>query len=94
MASAYLRIRYIPHLVALHLMFVAPPRIASEALSFIAGQLERLENRIRKALPQPWSEEYVEFAKLTAREKRRIEELAKARDTTKDRILFQVQKPS
>ncbi len=89
----YPYLKYIPHLVALRLIAFTPFAIAQATAEFIHNSMDKLYHKMDKLLPIPYVEKQVEWDELPRRNQEAIEQLAKARDTTKERILFQTVKP-
>jgi hypothetical protein len=93
MAKTYPYLKYNLPLVALRIVVFAPISIASGAANLIAESLEKFSDKVDKMLPQCYTEEWVEWDQLPKRNQEAIEQIAKRRDTTKERILIQTVKP-
>ena len=91
--KTYPYIKYIPHFVALRLIVFTPFAIAQATAEFVSNSLDKLYHKMDKLLPLPYVEKQVEWDQLPKRNQEAIEQLAKARDTTKERILIQTVKP-
>jgi hypothetical protein len=91
--KTYPYLKYIPHLVVLRLVAFTPFAIAQATAEFISNSLEKFMYKLDEFLPPPYIEKQVEWSQLPKRNQEAIEQLAKARDTTKERILFQTVKP-
>jgi len=93
MAKTYPYLKYNLPLVALRIVVFAPISIVSGAANLIAESLEKFSDKVDKMLPQCYTEEWVEWDQLPKRNQEAIEQIAKRRDTTKERILIQTVKP-
>jgi len=93
MAKTYPYLKYNLPLVALRIAVFAPLKIASGAANLIAESLEKFSDKVDKMLPQCYTEEWVEWDQLPKRNQEAIEQIAKRRDTTKERIMIQTVKP-
>ena len=91
--KTYPYLKYIPHFVAIRLIVLGPVAIAHATAEFISNSMDKLYHKMDKLLPLPYIEKQVEWSQLPKRNQKAIEQLAKARDTTKERILFQTVKP-
>ena len=91
--KTYPYIKYIPHWFVLRLVVCAPFGIAWYICNFLAEKLEKFGDVLDDVLPQAYVEKHVEWDQLPKHRQEAIEKLAKARDTTKERILFQTVKP-
>jgi hypothetical protein len=91
--KTYPYLKYIPHFVAIRLIVLGPFAIAQATAEFISNSLDKVCHKIDKFLPSPYVEKQVEWDQLPKRNQQAIEQLAKARDTTKERILIQTVKP-
>jgi hypothetical protein len=93
MAKTYPYLKYNLPLVVLRIAVFAPISIASGAANLIAESLEKFSDKVDKMLPQCYTEEWVEWDQLPKRNQQAIEQIAKRRDTTKERIMIQTVKP-
>ena len=93
MTKTYPYIKYIPHWYVLRLVVCVPFGIAWYISNFLAEKLEKFGDVLDDVLPQAYVEKHVEWDQLPKRNQEAIEQLAKARDTTKERILIQTVKP-
>ena len=91
--KTYPYIKYIPHWFALRFIIFAPLAVVQSTVDFISISLDKLYDKMDKVLPQAYVEKQVEWDQLPKRNQQAIEQLAKARDTTKERILIQTVKP-
>jgi hypothetical protein len=91
--KTYPYIKYIPHWFALRFITFAPLAVVQSTVDFISISLDKLYDKMDKVLPQAYVEKQVEWDQLPKRNQEAIEQLAKARDTTKERILIQTVKP-
>lgn len=92
MTKKYPYYKTIPHWFALRFIVASPFAITYFISKFIAEQLEKFIDTLDHILPQAYREELAEFDKLPKHMQKEIERIAKARDTTKERIMFQTQK--
>ncbi len=91
--KTYPYLKYIPHFVALRLIVFTPFAVAQVVAEFIYNSMDKLYHKMDELLPLPYVEKHVEWDQLPKRNQKAIEQLAKARDTTKERILIQTVKP-
>ena len=91
--KTYPYLKYIPHFVAIRLIVLGPVAITHATAEFISNSLEKFMYKLDEFLPPPYVEKQVEWNELPRRNQKAIEQLAKARDTTKERILIQTVKP-
>jgi hypothetical protein len=79
----------IPHFFALRLVVCSPVFLVYHIFNFIATKLERVCIKLDNIIPDAYEKKFVEWDQLPKHQQEAIERLAKARDTTKERILFQ-----
>ena len=91
--KTYPYLKYIPHFVALRIVVLGPFALAQETAEFISNSLDKVCHKIDEFLPVPYIEKEVEWDQLPKRNQTAIEELARARDTTKERIMIQTVRP-
>ncbi len=93
MAKTYPYLKYNLPLVALRIVVLGPFAIAQATAELISNSLDKVCHKIDKFLPSPYVEKHVEWDQLPKRNQQAIEQIAKRRDTTKERILIQTVKP-
>ena len=91
--KTYPYLKYIPHFVILRVIVVGPFAFAWYVSNFISESLEKITDKLNDMIPVPYIQKWVEFDKLPHSRQKEIERIAKARDTTKERILIQTVKP-
>jgi len=91
--KTYPYLKYKTHLVVLRITILAPIHLTFVAANFIAESLEKLRDKLDRALPECYTEEWVEWDQLPKRNQEAIEYIAQKRDTVKERILIQTVKP-
>jgi hypothetical protein len=90
--KTYPYIKYIPHLLILRIIVLGPFVVTQATAEFISNFLDKSARKIATFLPEAYIEKRVEWDQLPKRNQEAIEQLAKARDTTKERILIQTVK--
>ena len=93
MTKTYPYLKYIPHFVAIRLIVLGPFAIAQATAEFISNSLDKFTHKLDEFLPPPYVKKQVEWDQLPKRNQEEIEQLAKARNTTKERIFSQTVKP-
>ena len=88
----YLHTRYKWHLFAVRLVILGPVSITKFIAECIESAVNAVYDVLQEILPVPYVQTRVEWDKLTPREQKSIEHHAWLRDTTKERITFQIQK--
>ena len=88
----YPHTHYIWHRILLRVVVLGPIKITGFVSDCISGACQGLDEVFNEILPVSYRQTMVEFDQLTKGEQEEIERIAKARDTTKERMLFQVNK--
>lgn len=91
--KTYPYIKYIPHLLILRIIVLGPFVVTQAAAEFISKFLDKFARKLATFLPESYIEKQVEWDQLPKRNQQAIKELARVRNTTKERILIQTVKP-
>ena len=92
MSQKYPQTKYILHWCIVRVILVGPLAIMRAIAEKIYNLLDKLAEDVSTTLPECYTRKWVEWEKLTPNEQKAIEKVARARDVTRDRVMFQTYK--